>query len=89
MDRVFNRVLNKHPDVNLIVVSKQSKLMRSNIPQKRAVEKASCVLNFTDKARVLLHKILPDEPLEFVRIKGRKNEIFVTFDEATEIIVFN
>lgn len=59
--------------------------MTASVKQSEALETMSCVLEFTDKVKVLVNKILGEE-LEFVSIKGRQNEILVTFDEFLEII---
>lgn len=70
-----------------MLVSKNNNFIRSNLVLQKALEKSACVLNFSDKARVLLNKLMLDDPIE-IRIKGRKNnEIFITHDDQLEIVV--
>lgn len=89
MDDVFTRILRNNKDnLSVILTSKNGKYIKSNLPLTKALEKFACVINFTDKVRVLMHKMFPDEEIEFIRIKGRKsNEIFVTHDDQLEIVV--
>lgn len=88
MQDVYNRILSTNDNVSVMLVSKNGRFIKSNMVFQKALEKSSCVLNFADKVRVVLSKLLPDEPIEFIRIKGRKNnEIFVTYDEQLEIVV--
>lgn len=88
MENVFNKILQSNKNVNVMLVSKNGKFIKSNLVHQRALEKSACVLNFLDKARIVLQKIFPDEALENVRIKGKKNnEIFITHDEQLEIVV--
>lgn len=54
----------------------------------RAEEASSSVFTFTDKVRVFMKKIFPNEHLERVTLHAKKNEIVVTFDEdfALEVL---
>lgn len=88
MENVFEKILKHNKNVNVMLVSKNGKFIKSNLVHQRALEKSGCVLNFLDKARMIMQKIFPDEPLENIRIKGRKNnEIFITHDDQLEIVV--
>jgi predicted regulator of Ras-like GTPase activity (Roadblock/LC7/MglB family) len=88
MENVFDKILQHNKNVNVMLVSKNGKYIKSNMIHQRALEKSACVLNFLDKARFVMQKILPDESLENIRIKGRKNnEIFITHDDQLEIVV--
>lgn len=84
-DDVLRTILRKQPDIKVIISSKEGKCVTSTLCMKQALEQSGCVLNFTDKARVLIRKLL-NEDLNFVRIKGRTNEIVVVFDEFLDII---
>lgn len=88
MDNVFNKILKDNKNLNVMITSKTGKFIKSNMDQQRALRQSACILNFLDKARMVLPKIFPDEPLESIRIKGRKNnEIFITHDDQLEIMV--
>lgn len=88
MQDVYDRILSTNKNLSVILVGKNCNFIKSNMVHQKALEKSACVLDFADKARVLLNKLFPDEPIEFIRIKGRKNnEIFVTYDEHLEIVV--
>ena len=54
----------------------------------RSEEASSSVFTFSDKVRVFMKKIFPNEPLERVTLHAKKNEIVVSFDEvfALEIL---
>lgn len=88
MENVFNKILQSTKNVNVMLISKNGKYIKSNLVHQRALEKSACILNFSDKVKMILQKILPDETLENIRIKGRKNnEIFITHDDQLEIVV--
>lgn len=88
MQDVYERILSTNQNVSVMLISKNGNFIKSNLEYQKALEKSSCVLNFADKARIILNKLFPEEPIEFIRIKGRKsNEIFVTYDEQLEIVV--
>lgn len=50
----------------------------------------SNISSFADKIKLVMSKMLEDEPIECIRLKGTKSgEIFVTFDDHLDIIVFD
>lgn len=49
----------------------------------------SNISSFADKIKLVMSKMLKDEPIECIRLKGTKSgEIFMTFDNHLDIIVF-
>lgn len=76
-------LLGKHPDITVLITSR-GRLLTSTLKKKEALETSSCILNFTDKAKVVMKKLL-NEDLTHVRIKGKKNEIIVIFNDLMEI----
>lgn len=85
-DNVLRTILQKHSDITVMIADREGRCVSSTLSTIKAFEQSSCILEFTDKAKVLLRKLLPDEELTFVRIRGRTNEIIITFDEIVEII---
>lgn len=85
-DSLLRTLLRKHKNISIIIADRDGHCINSTLPKLQAFEQSSCVLDFTDKVKVLLRKVLPDEELTFVRIRGRTNEIVVTFDDEMEII---
>ncbi|KAG5680691.1 hypothetical protein PVAND_010183 [Polypedilum vanderplanki] len=83
MDNVFNKIIKKHSNLKVMIVAKNERFLKSNYA--RALQCSACILEFTDKVQLLWQKLFPDEPVEHVRIKGQKDEIFVSFDEILEI----
>jgi hypothetical protein len=86
MDNVYSRILSCNPHVKLMIVSKSQRSLKTNCNNGLSI--SSCILNFTDKVRVLMNKMFPGEEIEHVRIKGKRDEVFACFDdELLEIIV--
>lgn len=57
--------------------------------KKQTFEEAACILGFTDKAKVLVRKLLKEE-LMSVRMKGKNgSEIIITFDHMLEIVTID
>ena len=84
-DNVLETILRKSPNIKVIISSREGKCLTASVRKTEALETLSCVLEFTDKVKVLVKKLLGEE-LAFVSIKGRKNEVLVTFEELLEII---
>jgi predicted regulator of Ras-like GTPase activity (Roadblock/LC7/MglB family) len=84
-DKVLETILIKSPDIKIVISSREGKCLTATVNKAEALETMSCVLEFTDKVKVLVKRLLGEE-LEYVSIKGRKNEILVTTDEFLEII---
>lgn len=84
-DDALRTILRSHPDITVMIANRAGRCMTSTLSKNEALESSSCILNFTDKAKVLIRKHLNEE-LTNVRIKGRKNEIIVMFGEVMEII---
>lgn len=78
-------ILKKSPNIKIVISSREGKCLTATVRKTEALETMSCVLEFTDKVKVLVNRLLGEE-LVFVSIKGRKNEILVTFEEFLEII---
>lgn len=73
-------------NVAVIVLHREGRVLTSTLETTRTLEDAATIIDFTDKVKVLIRKMLNEE-LEFVRIKGRSdNEIVVTFEDTLEII---
>ena len=88
MENVLRRILQSNQNVSVMLTSKNGKFLKSNLPHQKALDKSALLLNFLDKVRVVMNRVLPDESLESVRIKGQKsNEIFITHDSQLEIMV--
>lgn len=72
--------------MTVMISSQDGKVLTSTVNKKRTCEESACILNFTDKVKVLIRKLF-DEDLLYVRIRGRNgNEIIITFDNKLEII---
>lgn len=84
-DNVLKTLLRKHEDLTVLIADREGRCISSTLPKIDALEQTSCVLEFTDKAKNLMRKVLPDEELLFVRIRGKFNEIVVTFDNLLMI----
>lgn len=67
-----------------MISSREGRVLTSTLNRNDALEQTGCILNFTDKAKVLVRKLL-NEDLSFVRIKGINNEIVITFDEINSL----
>jgi predicted regulator of Ras-like GTPase activity (Roadblock/LC7/MglB family) len=89
MDNVFSQIMRCNQNVNCMVVSKNGKYLKTNLPKNKALEHVASIIDFRQKCQVLVNKLLPDEPIENIRIKATKEEVFVTFDELVEIIVID
>lgn len=91
MEDVYERIMQScTADDKVMIVSKNGNLIKSstNMAHEKALENSGCVLNFFAKAKTTLQKIFPDEPIEFIRIKGRKNNEILHFnDEQLEIVI--
>lgn len=84
-DAALKTILRNHPDINVIIANRGGKCLTSTLTKKQALESCGCILNFTDKAKLTIRKLFNEE-LTHVRIKGRRNEIIVMFDDLLEII---
>lgn len=83
-ESVLKTILRRHEDLTVMISSREGRVLTSTLNQNLALEQTGCILNFTDKAKVLVRKLLNEE-LSFVRIRGIKNEIVITFDEANSL----
>lgn len=70
-----------------MIADRDGRCITSTLSQTKALEQSSCILDFTDKAKVLMRKLLPDEELSIVRIRGRTFEIIVSFGDMMETII--
>jgi hypothetical protein len=68
-----------------MITDKEGKCLTSTLNRTETYDKTACIQQFTDKAKVLIRKLLNEE-LSFIRIKGVTNEIVITFDDEMEII---
>lgn len=83
---MLDTILQKHPDMTVMISTCDGRVLTSTLNQRRSCEESACILNFTDKAKVLIRKLL-SEDLLYVRMRGRNgNEIVITFDSTLEII---
>lgn len=90
MENVYNRILGVHPNVKVMLVSKNSKYLKTNYPQNKGLSVQACILSFTDKVQLVMNKLFPDEPIDNVRIRGKKDEIVVKCDDLfLDIIVIS
>ncbi|KAL7033444.1 hypothetical protein ACKWTF_007585 [Chironomus riparius] len=90
MDDVFNKIIRAHNSNVIIVNRNPTKLLKTNMLLEQAQFSYSNISSFADKIKVVMSKILKDEPVESIRLKGSKSgEIFVTFDDNLDIIVFD
>lgn len=87
-DDVVRTLLKRYPDITIMIANRAGRCLTSTLPQKTALENSSCILNFTDKAKILTKKML-DEEITHVRIKGRKSEIIIMFNDLLEIITIH
>ena len=78
-------ILKKHKDVSVIISSTDGRCLTSTLRKRNAQDAAANIFMFTDKVAWLMKKLF-DEDLKYVRMKGKKNEIVVTFDDEIDII---
>lgn len=84
---VYDTLIKKDPTIKCFIVNKDGRCLISNLDSwNTTLEHGACILNLSDKIKVLLRKVLPDEELKSVRINSIKNEIIITIDESVEII---
>lgn len=89
MDNVLHKIT-EVPNTNCIVVSKKMKYFKSDLPENYAKSCYASVSSFADKVEVVMKKLLPDEPLESIRLRGTKNkEIFMIFDPQLDVVVID
>ena len=89
MDNVFNKITKAH-STNVIIVDKNAKFLKTNMVPEKAKFSYANISSFADKIKAVMNKLFKDEPIECIRLKGTNSgEVFMTFDEHLEIIVFD
>lgn len=61
--------------------------IKSSMNLEKTLQFTGCLNQLTDKTRSFMRKILPDETVDFLRVRTHKNEIIVAFDPKYDIIV--